>query len=272
MDYPSFVLANRLIGNDDHAAVLENTLSGVTIRFTTDCTFAITGADMQPQLDGTPLAQNQRVVAHAGSTLTMGYATAGLRSYIAFRGGIVVPVVQKSRATNLQCGLGGLCGRALRAGDELALGDTFSTEQKKIVFPKKSCFPSAQTVVVIRVTPSTQYDFFSERAVKQFTHTTYTVSSQSNRMGIRLDGTPLDCDATDIISDAIPLGAVQITSAGLPVVMAQDRQTCGGYAKIACVIRSDMALLAQCPPQTSIQFTFVTQAVADKALQGQGYE
>ena len=267
MDRHSFVLANRLVGNPDTEAALELTLSAPHIRFTTPCDIAITGADMQPLLDGTPVPQNTLVHARAGNILTGAFAVAGLRSYVAFRGGISVPPVLGSRSTNVQCGLGGLDGCKLQAGDELVIGN--ARAEKDLPLPHPIRLPCAGETVTIRVTKGAQYDCFSPQVVAQFTRAVYTVSAESNRMGIRFLGTPLACGKTDIISDAIPLGAVQITSAGLPVVMAQDRQTCGGYAKIACVIRADMALLAQCPPQTNVQFTFVTREEANKALQEQ---
>ncbi|MBQ7158496.1 MAG: 5-oxoprolinase subunit PxpB [Treponema sp.] len=270
MDKVSLVLANRLVGNPDDAAALELTLSAPEIRFTTPCDFAITGADIQPCLDGNRIAQNTMIHALEGSVLTGGFASAGLRSYVAFRGGILVPPVLESRSTNLQCGLGGLDGRKLRACDELAVGNACAPKQ--LPLPQPVRLPNSSETVVIRVTKGAQYDFFPPQIVAQFTGTVYTVSAESNRMGIRFSGSSLDCGKTDIISDAIPLGAVQITSAGLPVVMAADRQTCGGYAKIACVIRTDMAVLSQCAPQTKVQFTFVTQEEADKALQEQYYE
>ena len=121
----------------------------------------------------------------------------------------------------------------------------------------------------IRVVKAAQYDFFSQSAIEQFTQNVYTVMPESNRMGIRLGGKPLDCPSTDIISDSIPLGAVQITSAGLPVIMAADRQTCGGYAKIAAVIRSDMAVLAQLPPGSKVSFEFVSHSEADRVFKEQ---
>ena len=108
----------------------------------------------------------------------------------------------------------------------------------------------------INVVKGAQFDLFSEQSVADFTQNIYTVSPESDRMGIRFTGQSLDCGKTDIISDAIPFGAVQITSAGLPVVMAADRQTTGGYAKIAAVTKESMNKLAQAVPGTKVKFIF----------------
>ena len=110
--------------------------------------------------------------------------------------------------------------------------------------------------LVLKVLPGAQYDFFDKKIIEKFTSTVYEVSSESDRMGIRFLGNSLDCGKTDIISDAIPLGAVQITSSGLPVVMAADRQTTGGYAKIATVLQRSMRELAQARPGKKVRFVF----------------
>ena len=124
-------------------------------------------------------------------------------------------------------------------------------------FPVKNInpfFTRKDGILVLDCIKSSQFDFFSEESVKIFTSTVYTITPESDRMGIRFQGPALDCGKTDIISDGIPLGAVQITSSGLPVVMAADRQTTGGYAKIACVKKESMCALAQAAPGTKVQF------------------
>ena len=258
MDEMSFELANAICGNPENTACLETTLSGPSIRFVTDCDFAITGAVFSnASLNGIPVEMNKKIHAEAGEVLNCGFASNGLRSYIAFTGGILVPEVFGSRSTNLKSKIGGFYGRKLEAGDELAIGFARRHSMNKNAFPAKNInpfFARKDGILVLDCIKSSQFDFFSEESVKIFTSTVYTITPESDRMGIRFQGQNIMCGKTDIISDAIPFGAVQITSAGLPVVMAADRQTTGGYAKIACVKKESMCALAQAAPGTKVQF------------------
>lgn len=257
MDQISFALANQICGNEKNAACLETTLAGPLIRFVTACDFAITGAVFEnATLDGMRIEMNKKISAKAGSLLSCGFASKGLRSYIAFSGGLLVPKVFRSSSTNLKSKIGGYMGRKLQADDQLAIG--INKKNPLLVPDNKSTegFTENKDVLLLDCIKSSQFDFFQEKIVKKFTDSIYTVSAESDRMGIRFTGQALECEKTDIISDAIPFGAVQITSAGLPVVMAADRQTTGGYAKIACVTKASMCRLAQALPGTKVRFNF----------------
>ena len=257
MDQISFALANKICGNEKNAACLETTLAGPLIRFVTACDFAITGAVFEnATLDGMRIEMNKKISAKAGSLLSCGFASKGLRSYIAFSGGLLVPKVFRSSSTNLKSKIGGYMGRKLQADDQLAIG--INKKNPLLVPDNKSTegFTENKDVLLLDCIKSSQFDFFQEKIVKKFTDSIYTVSAESDRMGIRFTGPGLECGKTDIISDAIPFGAVQITSAGLPVVMAADRQTTGGYAKIACVTKASMCRLAQALPGTKVRFNF----------------
>ena len=128
----------------------------------------------------------------------------------------------------------------------------------------------SHTPLKLRVLPGPQKDMFSENAVNVFTTSTFTVTADSDRMGCRLSGPQIvSANGTDIISDSIPAGSVQITSSGNPVIMAADRQTAGGYAKIAVIITADMPLIAQAAPGTEVIFEFATRKEADEALRTQ---
>ena len=262
MDMTSFRLANRLCGNDQNAACLETTLSGPTLTFVNECDFVLTGAVFEASnLDGQRIEMNKKYHASAGSKLSCGFASKGLRSYIAFSGGILVADFFGSRSTNLKSKSGGYYGRKLQAGDQLALGykkgdrtpgqEAEKAEEAALV-AGGTVFPGE--ILTLKCEKSSQTDFFDEECLKRFTSLVYTIAPQSDRMGIRFTGESLNCGKTDIISDAIPLGAVQITSAGLPVVMASDRQTTGGYAKIACVKKESMCCLVQALPGTKVRF------------------
>lgn len=258
MDQTSFALANQICGNEKNAACLETTLAGPSIRFVTACDFAITGAVFEnATLDGMRIEMNKKISAKAGSLLSCGFASKGLRSYIAFSGGLLVPKVFRSSSTNLKSKIGGYMGRKLQADDQLAIG--INKKNPLLVPDNKSTegFTENKDVLLLDCIKSSQFDFFQEKIVKKFTDSIYTVSAESDRMRIRFTGPGLECGKTDIISDAIPFGAVQITSAGLPVVMAADRQTTGGYAKIACVKKSAMYRLAQALPGTKVRFNLL---------------
>lgn len=257
MDRKSLVLANELVGNREEAACLETTLCGPEIEFSSDCVFAVTGAESEVLLDGKPVPLNCAVNARFGSVLKCGFAKKGLRSYLAFRGGILCVPFFGSRSTNVKSRTGGLGGAGLYEGAQLAFGTDFLPDKRGL--EKKSVEKTALTFLLegfveVEVVPGAQRDFFSDDVFEKFTGQVYTVSPESDRMGIRFLGESLNCGKTDIISDAVPFGAVQITSAGLPVVMASDRQTAGGYAKIACVTKDGMCTLAQAVPGTKVRF------------------
>ena len=263
MDKISFRAANIIAGNRENAAVLETTLSGPEIRFTTEMTFAITGADIHPLLDGKPVEMYAKIRAAKGSVLKTGFATDGLRSYIAFTGGILEKSILGSRSTNVKGSFGGHYGRALIAGDELAVGDETLPDEPasdETAVPKKISgmrFLPLLPVLTLHAVKGAQSAFFTTEEMSAFCSQEFSVAPESDRMGIRLNGKSICLRSTDIISDSIPLGAVQITSSGLPVIMMADRQTCGGYAKIACVLKKDISLLAQAVPGTKIRFEFI---------------
>lgn len=257
MDEISFNLANILCGNPENTACLETTLNGPEIQFVLPCDFAITGASFEnATLDNIPILMNKKYHAEKGSILKCGFASKGLRSYIAFSGGVLVPTVFGSRSTNLKSRIGGYEGRKLSAGDELAVGyiKMVTNFQRQLQYKTNPFFSSNDDVLLLETTKSSQFDFFDNKIIKNFEQNIYTVSPESDRMGIRFTGPKLDCGKTDIISDAVPFGSVQITSSGLPVVMAADRQTTGGYAKIVCVTKESMCKLAQAVPGTKVRF------------------
>ena len=264
MDAESFALGNAILGNEENAACLEATALGPAIRFVMDCEFVITGGECGATIDNKTVCLNKKYYAPAGSVLKCGFITKGLRSYICFKGGLLVPEVFGSRTTNLKSKTGGYFGRKLKTGDEIAIGNMVKKKLGKLTVAGdtenepvpvlEQLPPSSSEPLVLNCTKGSQYSSFSKKIIKKFQSTVYTVLPESDRMGIRFSGEGLDCGKTDIISDAIPFGAVQITSAGLPVVMAADRQTTGGYAKIAAVTRHSMCLLAQAVPGTRVTF------------------
>lgn len=262
MDEKAYADANYLVGNVNKEAVLETTLYGGEMEIREDTVLAVTGADMEPKRNGEPIPMNEPVRMKAGDTLSLGAVREGCRTYIAFAGGIDVPVVMGSRSTSIRYKLGGYEGRALKAGDELPLGRGRSFEEVKGRKTEGRRFPSE---ICIRVIPGPQDDYFTEKGKATFYSAIYTVSEQSDRMGCRLDGPGIESrEGTDIVSDAIPCGSVQVPADGRPIVLMADRQTTGGYAKVATVCAFDIPRLAQGKPGDRVRFTAVSRAEADR--------
>lgn len=265
-DWGSYILSNLLCGNRLNESVLETTLKGPVLKFNMPAFFAITGADCSANLDGNPVPINTMCRAEKNSILKCDFCKNGIHSYIAFKGGILVPSVFSSRSTNTKSHTGGFNGRKIAGGDCLALGEVknkggniFSIFYGKYLLWRRNCFSKKsmnQDVLFLECVKGSQFDFFTAEEKESFVSKTFTVSSQKDRMGIRFEGEGICRRSTDIISDSIPFGAVQITSSGMPVVMSKDRQTCGGYAKIAAVRKRSMDLLVQSLPGTKIRFTF----------------
>ena len=263
MDQDAYEAANYLVGNRHGEAVLEATLMGPSIRFEADCICAVTGADMRAKIGNQPVEPYRPFWVQAGQVLTMGYAQTGCRGYLAVQGGFDVPMVMGSRSTNLKCSLGGLEGRALKAGDVLTVPD----ESNSLVMDRKRRVPVYHQDVTVRVVPGPQADAFTERGISTLWTEPFAVSMKSDRMGLRLDGPAIETkNGSDIVSDGIAPGAIQVTSAGQPIILLADRQTTGGYAKIGTVCTVDLPKLAQLKPGGTVHFEEITVEQAQKLL------
>lgn len=268
MDHMAYAKANMLVGNKGTEAVLEATLMGPSICFEDDTVFAICGADMEPKLDDIEVAMYTPIRAYAGQVLTLSIAVNGCRAYIAFAGGIDVPVVMNSRSTNLKCGFGGFYGRKLKNQDVLAVG---ATDLSKIDMTRKLKKDVYNSKVTLRAVPGPQEDYFTQKGIDTFYGTEYVVSGESDRMGFRLEGEPIEnVNGVDIVSDGIAFGAVQVPSSGKPIVLLADRQTTGGYAKIATVCSFDIPKLVQLKPMDKVSFTRITVEEAQKIYKAGG--
>lgn len=282
-------VANLLAGNGDAGlAVLEMTLRGGAFRFEEDAVFALAGAELQPLLDERPVPCFAPVFAPAGSTLRLAAARTGLRGYLAVFGGIDTPPVMGSRSTDLKCRLGGLEGRALRAGDILPVGADGAAARARWQSIKARGadrplgdpaaraparpwrFCAGQKTPLFRAVAGPQTRAFTPEGLRTFTETTYTLTPDCDRMACKLRGAVIGTvRGADIISDGIVAGSVQVSANGQPIVMLADHQTTGGYAKIATVIGADLPSLAQLRPGQTLAFTFVTAAQAVAAARQQ---
>lgn len=272
MDQFAARAANILLDNSESDGVLEMTLLGVKAYFDEDNVIAITGAEFAPTVtdsetgEVTELPMNCAVRVKKGDVLDCGSARSGLRGYLAVAGGFDIAPVMGSMSTNLKCKVGGFEGRKLKSGDVLPLrypqSDLYGMTSRVFEHEKQK-----DGTVTVHVIPGPQDDYFSDKGKNIFYSETYSVTGDSDRMGIKLDGTPVESvDGVDIISDGIVAGSVQIPSSGKPIIMMADRQTTGGYAKIATVITSDLPLLAQLRPGGSLRFEKVDLQYAVKRI------
>lgn len=258
MDSYSMKLANILVGNAPGDGVVEMTMLGMTVSFDSSAVIALTGADMLPEINGKPAKMYTACEVHEGDTLALKAAISGMRTYFAVAGGFDIAPVMGSMSTNLKCKLGGFYGRKLRAGDELPLRRSLDLR----LIGERSAEPenAYPDCVTVRVVTGPQDDYFTDKGMQTFLTSEYAVSEKSDRMGIRLDGEKIENkNGVDIISDGIATGAVQIPASGTPIIMMADRQTTGGYAKIANVISADLKIIAQARPGTKIRFEPVSE-------------
>jgi antagonist of KipI len=268
MDPCSYRVANALVRNDRNQAAFEIALIGPELEFEDERLVAVAGAEFALSLDGVDVPPNAAFVAGAGSRLRFGARVRGSRAYLAIAGGVAVMPVMGSRATHLVSRLGGLEGRALTAGDRLPLGETqkgsggFFAALSKI-YPTTFWGPHAR----VRLLPGPQHEYFSSDALDLLQSAPYSIGKDSDRMGFRLEGPLLrHVRGADIISDATPLGALQVPGSGQPVLLMADRQTSGGYPKVATVITADIGVAGQLGPGDTISFSICTPRDAFAAL------
>lgn len=268
MDDYSLRLANILVGNDEYDAVLETTLNGPEISFNTDVVAAVTGANMVPRVNGYTVPMWRSLKLSKGDVLSFEMAREGTRGYIAFAGGLDIPAVMGSRSTYVRGAIGGYEGRKLKSNDEIDLRDkNLPIEQLagRIIPPQY--IPHYEDSCIIRVIPGPQDDYFTEESIEKFFSSEYEITKEADRMGYRLSGPQLTHKAgADIISDGINLGSVQVPGHGMPIVMMSDRQTTGGYTKIATVISSDIPVMAQLKPGNKVRFEKIDIREAHKVL------
>ena len=263
MDSYSAKLANILAGNTQGEGVIEMTMAGITARFDCEAVIALTGADMCPAINNEPIDMYKSILVKSGDILSMKSASKGMRAYLAVAGGFDIDPVMGSVSTNLKCSVGGFEGRKLKAGDCIPL--RISADFKAIGSRSIEPCNNYSTSVTVRAVAGPQADYFCDEETDKFFSSEYKASSKSDRMGIRLEGEKINSiNGVDIVSDGIVTGSVQIPSSGQPIVMMADRQTTGGYAKIATVITPDLKYLAQLQPGNTVRFVRVSQREAEK--------
>lgn len=262
MDSHSSRTANKIVGNDEFAPVIEMTMMGITAEFNEECAICVSGGDFSPALNNMPIKNNKAYIVKSGDVLKIGFAKSGLRAYLAIGGKIKADEVMGSVSTDLKSAIGGICGRKLQNGDEIEIENKIipkDIEKRELEVEKY------ESTVSVRAVLGPQDDMFTSDDFKRFFNQQYTVTKDFDRMGIRLYGIPLKAkNGMDIISDSISFGSVQIPKSGQPIILMADHQTTGGYAKIATVISVDLPKLAQVKQGDKIRFSQVSVKEAEK--------
>lgn len=255
-DLPAYIWANRLALNDDHAAVLEMTLLGIRVAPSGDCWVATTGA-VAVNIDGAERPGWAGFWLQANSTLEVKKLD-GARAYLAVNGGIQVEPVLGSRSTNLESVFGGFEGRQLRQGDKLPLAPTAVALGRRQVL-RHPCPPKHAQPLVACVVPGPRQDAFDPQALRLFLNSPFRMSPQSNHIGLRLDGARIPAPSRGTrLSEPMPVGGVQITPAGQPIILLNGRGTIGGYPLLATVITRSVWTLGQTRPGDEVCFQSVT--------------
>jgi len=262
MDEAAHELCNVLVGNPRSFTTLEMTLQGPTLHFQAKALIALAGADLGATLNGEPFNPGMARVVPADSVLSFGKREQGARSYLAVGGGFLLPSVMNSSSTNTRGGFGGLRGRALQAGDLIPICSSFANAPRLANVIEPAGHDDGRP---IRVMTGREWGFFSEQSRQDFLTGTYTLTGDSDRMGYRLTGEALTLETPcELLSESVAFGTVQVPPSGQPLILMADRQTTGGYPRIAQVASVDLPRLAQMLPGDILQFSLIDLHDAQK--------
>ena len=265
MDVIAFQAANVLLGNPGGCAAVEIGLGDVSLQAAQDCVIAVTGVGYQLSIYIWEFPLWGSFFVRAGWKIRLNKTDHGMWAYIAVPGGVQTPAILGSQSTYLRGAFGGLEGRQLQAGDRITAASHFSYELAGRTLPEEAR-PKYNNDPTIDVIMGPQTKYFTDEGLETFLSSEYSVSFTSDRMGYRLEGPPLaQRGKTELISEGMTFGAIQVPSNGQPIVMMADCPTTGGYPKIGTVASADIPLLAQCVPNKSrIRFQETTVAKAQK--------
>jgi antagonist of KipI len=264
-------VANLLVGNDEGAAGLEITLGGLQLRFEDERVVAWCGGDFDVRIGSRALPAGHAGLVSADEKLKIGAPKLGCRSWLAISGGIYVEPVLGSRSTDLRAGFGGFEGHTLRDGDVLQLGmcpasPTPATGISSWTAPHDWVSP-AKPKPILRFIRGVDWNRFNASSLQSLTSEVFAVSPDSDRMGVRLEGPELKrVDDSDLISEAVSPGTIQVPPSGKPILLLGDCQTIGGYPKLAHVITIDLGVAAQLRAGDHVRFSEVSLADAHRLL------
>ncbi len=262
LDQFSLIAANLLVGNDRGAAALECAYMGPELRFGEPGVVAVTGAELEPRVNGEAREPWSSFAVQAGDVLSFGHVKRGARMYIAVGGGIDVPVTLESRSTYVLGALGGFAGRPLAEGDELALGSASGAADRSVPERLRPAMPKE---LEIRVVMGLYDHLLTDAGRATFFETEWTLTPVADRVGFRYKGEKLDLvkrkqpfgagsDPSNIVDSPYPIGSIQIPGGVEPIVLHRDAVSGGGYAMIATVISADMDTVAQSAPGSKTRF------------------
>ena len=258
MDEYAFLWANKLLGNELNAACIEVSFGKFVLKARQRCQLAITGADFKVKLNQQALHNWETVSLKMGDELSFdGPQMQGTRAYVAIKGGFECPKPFNSACTVKRESLGGFdFGNGLKTGDRLAsCVPQVSNQTVNIsVYPQLIRAYNNHESIICRFIPACQWPLFSSQEQQRFLQQAYRISSESDRMGFRLQGEKLNTYSDGIISEGIALGAIQVPPDGQPIVLMRDRQTIGGYPKLGTVLSTDIEKLAQAMPGQKVSF------------------
>lgn len=269
MDRFALRVANLLVGNEEGEAAVEVTIIGPKLQALQNLWVSFTGADLSPEINGIASPMWRTLNIQKGDTIDFGAPKSGCRAYVAFAGGIDLPLVMGSRSIHTRSNLGGN-GRALVKGDVIGVRETEGSWPSRVLFYQ---LPADQIPVygrnwLIRVVLGPQNNYFTRRGIDTFLTGEYLITPQADRMGYRLKGPPIEHKGgADILTDATPPGSIQVPGDGMPIILLADAQTTGGYSKIAVVTSVDQDLLAQARPGDKVRFSRVTLSEAHRLLE-----
>lgn len=277
MDSVSLRLANMIVGNEQDEGALEVVLFGLSFEFNKETLIAITGGQLHPTIDGEPAPMWRPILVKKGSILKFQSGHSGSRAYVAFAGGMKVPKVLESKSTYVNAVIGGYKGRALKKDDVLQFGELSYISKGLIDKLKQStsndwsvnyrAFLNFKKHETIRILKGAEFDKFTEESIDSLLNEQYTLTTHADRMGYLLEGHPLKMtEEFDLISEGVTFGTIQVPTSGQPIILMADRQTAGGYPKIAQVITADLPKLAQSLPMNQLSFEVVTLEEAEQAL------
>ena len=253
-DLFSFRLGNIIVGNPQELAGIEMTLLGGDFKFNSDAVIAITGSPFNLSLDSQEISYNQSIYVKKNQILSVGITKGGARSYLLVKGGIKTENYLNSKTTHVMSGMGGFMGRPLKKGDILEID-----KNNKINITNMPNNLDEINTSKIRINKGLQSSYFSDSTWAAFTSKMFTVSEVFSRMGIRLKGNPIHSSkGNEILTEGIPLGAIQVPGGGEPIISFVEHQTTGGYPKIANVISADLCKVGQLKPGDKFQFELIS--------------
>jgi biotin-dependent carboxylase-like uncharacterized protein len=272
LDSNAHRIANLLVGNTSDLATLEITLIGPTLKFGTPCCIALSGADLSPAVNGFSVPMNRPLVMRRGDILTFGQRKSGARAYMAVHGGYRLDKMFSSTSTYLRSAIGGFKGRALKINDVITLNTSITDSDlellalnlwniKVYLHASLNRFNHSK----VRIIKSAQWNDFTPESQANILTETFKVTPVSDRMGYRLQGPELRLSAPrQMISESVVFGTIQVPVGGQAIILMADRQTTGGYPKIAYVVSVDLPLLAQMMPGDTFSFSLIDIAKAQQ--------